>query len=246
MEKWYKIGELAKLAEISVRSLQHYHQIGLLEPSSTSEAGYRLYNQRDLAILQQILIFKSCGVPLQKIKPLLVYQTDDQIVLLEQQKLMLTAQALKLSQQISTLEKTVNKLKGGHMKDEDLYKGFGDQAENIRRQAIEKYGNQVIDVESKLKTSGNVDAQIAKGEAIAQKMSECLALAVDDEKVQNLAGQQLEWLQGFYEVKKERFEGLAQLYISDESFSQYYDKYHKGTAQALHNAMMLFSKNHKW
>ena len=51
----YTIGELADLAGVTRKTLRHYDKIGLLEPQTLSEAGYRLYREREVDLLQQIL-----------------------------------------------------------------------------------------------------------------------------------------------------------------------------------------------
>jgi DNA-binding transcriptional MerR regulator len=71
MERLYRVGEFAALTGVSVRTLHHYDQIGLLRPTAHSDAGYRFYSQRDLLSLQQILTLRYLGFPLQKIKTLL-------------------------------------------------------------------------------------------------------------------------------------------------------------------------------
>ena len=65
--KAYTVSELAKMAGVSVRTLHHYDQIGLLKPSSRTAAGYRLYEQPGLLRLQQILFFRELGLPLAEI-----------------------------------------------------------------------------------------------------------------------------------------------------------------------------------
>ncbi|MCZ7543136.1 MAG: MerR family transcriptional regulator [Anaerolineae bacterium] len=71
MARTYRIAAFAKLAGVTVRTLHHYDRMGLLTPSSSTEAGYRLYTQRDLLRLQQILTLKWMGFALKQIKALL-------------------------------------------------------------------------------------------------------------------------------------------------------------------------------
>lgn len=68
--KLWKVGELAKQTRITVRTLHHYDQIGLLSPSQHSESGHRLYNEADIAKLQQIVSLKQLGFALDDIKKL--------------------------------------------------------------------------------------------------------------------------------------------------------------------------------
>jgi DNA-binding transcriptional MerR regulator len=62
-----KVGELAKVAGTTVRSLHYYDEIGLLRPSLIEDSGHRRYNQKDVERLQQIMSIKSLGLPLEDI-----------------------------------------------------------------------------------------------------------------------------------------------------------------------------------
>jgi DNA-binding transcriptional MerR regulator len=62
------VGALSKRTGLSVRTLHHYHAIGLLRPARRSDAGYRLYSVRDLMRLQQIVLLRSVGLPLAEIR----------------------------------------------------------------------------------------------------------------------------------------------------------------------------------
>ena len=65
------ISQVAKLTGVSIRTLQYYDEIGLLKPSELTAAGYRMYDDNTLQILQQILFFKELGFPLKEIKEIL-------------------------------------------------------------------------------------------------------------------------------------------------------------------------------
>lgn len=71
MRQQWKVGDLAKLTGLTVRTLRFYDQIGLFSPSEQTEAGHRLYNESDLSRLQQILSLKELGLSLDEIKLLL-------------------------------------------------------------------------------------------------------------------------------------------------------------------------------
>ena len=70
-ERRYQVGEFAALTGVSIRTLHHYDQLGLLRPSCRSAAGYRLYSERDLLRVQQILTLRYLGFALQQIHDLL-------------------------------------------------------------------------------------------------------------------------------------------------------------------------------
>jgi len=67
----WKVGELAKLTGLTIRTLRYYDQIGLFSPSGRTEAGYRLYTDHDLTRLQQIMSLKELGLSLEQIKSVL-------------------------------------------------------------------------------------------------------------------------------------------------------------------------------
>jgi len=71
MKRYWKVGELAKLTGLTVRTLRYYDQIGLFSPSAQTETGHRLYDEPDLSRLQQILSLKELGLSLDEIKSVL-------------------------------------------------------------------------------------------------------------------------------------------------------------------------------
>ena len=79
------VHEVSELAHVSVRTLHHYDKIGLLKPSSRTEAGYRLYSSEDLERLQQIMLFRELKFPLADIRSILESPDFDQRRALEQQ-----------------------------------------------------------------------------------------------------------------------------------------------------------------
>lgn len=89
----YHTQEFAKLAGVTVRALHHYDRLGLLKPKQRSRAGYRLYTNRDFARLEQIVVLKFLGMPLQQIRSLLAAESRlgdalrrQQIVLAEKRR----------------------------------------------------------------------------------------------------------------------------------------------------------------
>lgn len=70
-EKYWKVGELARLSGLTIRTLRYYDQIGLFSPSGYSVAGYRLYNESDISRLHQVLALKELDLSLEEIKSIL-------------------------------------------------------------------------------------------------------------------------------------------------------------------------------
>ncbi len=84
------VHEVSKLAKVSVRTLHYYDNIGLLSPTTVTEAGYRLYDDTALERLQYILLFRELGFPLKEIKQILNSSDFDRNKALEQQIELLT------------------------------------------------------------------------------------------------------------------------------------------------------------
>ncbi|TNJ60174.1 MerR family transcriptional regulator [Paenibacillus hemerocallicola] len=68
MKRHWKVGDLAKMTGLTVRTLRFYDQIGLFSPSGQTESGHRLYSESDLSRLQQILSLKELGLSLEEVK----------------------------------------------------------------------------------------------------------------------------------------------------------------------------------
>ncbi len=99
-----KVGELARRCGLTVRTLHHYHDIGLLRPSARSDAGYRLYSRDDVARLQQIQALRSLGVSLADIGAILDRQALSVSTVIEQQ---LTQLDQQIARQVRLREKLV-------------------------------------------------------------------------------------------------------------------------------------------
>src|SRR5699024_8613666 len=79
------IKEVATLAGVSVRTLHYYDELELLTPDMTTDAGYRVYSERNLTDLQQILYLRGLDFPLKKIKHMLQHEEFEQLEALELQ-----------------------------------------------------------------------------------------------------------------------------------------------------------------
>ncbi len=102
-----KVGELARRTGMTVRTLHHYDALGLLKPSTRSEAGYRLYNRDDVARLHAIQALRQVGMPLAEIAGLLAGDGEPLPATIQRQLLTLDRQierAQELRNQLTLLQ----------------------------------------------------------------------------------------------------------------------------------------------
>ena len=108
------VKEISELTGISARTLHYYDEIGLFVPTSKSEAGYRLYDDRALETLQQILFFREFDIPLKKIKAVMENPDLDRNQILQMQRKMLVAKKERMERLIASIDDI---LKGGNEMD---------------------------------------------------------------------------------------------------------------------------------
>jgi DNA-binding transcriptional MerR regulator len=106
---YWQTKQLAELAKVSVRTLHHYDKIGLLSPSLRADNGYRLYTEKDLFTLQQIIALKALGFELGNIQKILVQSVNVKETLMMQADL-LEQKAKNLSEAAEFIQHTLNRL----------------------------------------------------------------------------------------------------------------------------------------
>lgn len=101
-ELLHTVKEVSELSGVTVKTLHHYHRIGLLVPAEVSEAGYRLYGAKELERLQQIMFYKELDFPLGEIERLLDGEPE-RLTILSQQEELLYRRKRRLEEVIRTL-----------------------------------------------------------------------------------------------------------------------------------------------
>ena len=130
-ERTYLVSEVARITGLSVRALHHYDAIGLLIPKQRTEAGYRVYDQDDLLRLQQVLIGREQGLPLEAIRRALDDPRFDRAQALRAQRRELEARARRTDAMIRAIDAAlaiVDRDPGGSMDMKQLFDGFDPSA----------------------------------------------------------------------------------------------------------------------
>jgi DNA-binding transcriptional MerR regulator len=239
----YTVKQVARMAGVSVRTLHHYDQIGLLRPSSRTAAGYRLYGESDLLRLQQVLFFRELDFPLEEIRRILDHPAFDQVKALEDHRRMLQERARRLARLMTTIDRTIRRLQEENemLTDAELYEGFSEeQIERYRRETQERYDPKLVE-ESHRRVSKMSKAQWKaireEGDAVTRRMAELMEHAPGDEEVQQTIARHHAWIEQFYPASAEVYRGLGQLYVEHPEFRAFYDGYRTGLAAFMQAAM---------
>ena len=101
--KMLTVKQVAKVSGVSVRTLHHYDEIGLLKPAHTGRNRYRYYGEEELLRLQQILLHRELGMPLGEIAAILDAPGFDRLATLQQQRERLEAEAKRYARLVRTI-----------------------------------------------------------------------------------------------------------------------------------------------
>lgn len=248
----YSIGELAKLAGISTRTLRHYDAIDLLKPAYVEENGYRVYSEDEVKMLQQIMFYREFGITLEEIHAMVNSSEFDRLKALETHYQQLKSEKERISQLMNTVENTIKIYKEDLTMSKKEFEGFKKQQikaneEKYGEEIREKYGDDVID--SSNKKFGNLtQEQYEHIEKLNEEISEALVNAVPEGKPESAEGQRVaelhkEWLIMVWPddlYSEEAHISLAQMYTQDERFKKYYEDITEGAADYLYEAIKVF------
>ncbi|MBD5097152.1 MAG: MerR family transcriptional regulator [Lachnospiraceae bacterium] len=142
------VKEISDLTGISVRTLHYYDEIGLLKPTEKSESGYRLYDDKALETLQQILFFREFDIPLKEIKAVMEIPALERNQILTMQRKMLIAKKERMERLIASIDdimKGENKMDFAVFSKTEIQEMFQTMLEhmpeNVRNIAIKEFGS---------------------------------------------------------------------------------------------------------
>ena len=142
------VKEIAELTGISARTLHYYDEIGLFVPTSKSEAGYRLYDDKALETLQQILFFREFDIPLKEIKAVMENSDLDRNQILQMQRKMLMVKKERIERLIASIDdilKGDNRMDFTVFDETEIYTMYDSLVEQMNDEQkkifIERYGS---------------------------------------------------------------------------------------------------------
>ena len=135
------VKEVSTITGISIRTLRYYDEIGLLKPTELTEAGYRLYDNKALQRLQEIMFFKELEFPLADIKKIMEHPNYDREQALLTQKALLEQKRNRLNgiiELITDVMKGVNTMNFEAFNDEEIRKILDHTLECMSQESLEK------------------------------------------------------------------------------------------------------------
>lgn len=223
----YTVKKLADMAGVSVRTLHLYDRMGLLKPGIRTAAGYRMYGEKELLRLQQILFYRELDIPLQEIRQILDQPGFDTVSALESHRSALKARLDRIMILMDTINKTIFNLKEGKMlQHEELYEGLPkEKAEAYRREAIEKWGEEAVEKsEYQLKNMTREELNELKESFMAVNHQLAAMKDQDPESpaVQELVRKHYGYIARFWGTapSAKAYAGLGDLYMQDERYTR--------------------------
>jgi DNA-binding transcriptional MerR regulator len=211
------VGAVATLTGVSVRTLHHYDDIGLVVPSVRTPAGYRGYTDVDLERLQLVLTYRAAGLPLDEIRALLDDADADVVANLQRQHVLLTEQANRLQDTIKAAEAAEAQARWG---DTDAWK-----------QSQQRTARLTEDDWARVRSDGT-----ALLDALAE--SKRAGVAPGSPRADELAARHRASIEQFYDCGDDMHRCLVQMYLADERFTRYYDDVEPGLAQYVHDIVV--------
>lgn len=240
------IGEVANLVGVSVRTLHHYEEIGLLSPQGRSAAGYRLYGRHELERLQQILAYRELGFDLGAITQLLHNAAVDPTEHLRRQEALLNARLERLLAMRRQVRRQMEARKMGiNLTPKELFDLFGDEDPiQYAVEAEQRWGGTDAYEQSRKRVGAyskedwlRVQAQSV---AVERRLVELLQAGVpaQDERAKAAAEAHRQHISNaYYDCTYEIHLGLADMYEADPRFTKYYEDRATGLAAYLASAI---------
>ncbi len=239
------VHEVSKLTGVSIRTLQYYDKIGLLKPSVRTEAGYRLYDDKALERMQQILLFRELEFSLNEIQSILEAPDFDRAKALDQQIELLTIKKERLEGIISFAQEI--KEKGEvNMKFEVFDTS---KTEEYKARAKDRWGStkEYTEYEEKAKYRTQQDEKsIASGlMSIFAEFGKLRQDSPESSEAQSLVNKLQNYIsKHYYNCSDNVLSSLGKMYAADGEFKTNIDNAGgNGTAQFVHNAIEAYCSN---
>jgi len=243
----WSVGEVARLASVTVRTLHHYDLMGLVVPGGRTPSGHRRYDPADLDRLQRVLFYRELGFGLDRIRLLLDDPARATLDHLREQHRLLVDRSRRLHAMAAAVAATIAAHEAGiTLTPEEMFEVFGDfDPTEHAAEAEERWGDTDAFRESRRRTTafGKEDwaRVMAEGRAVELRLAAALAAGLAPDSDEAMAAAEEHRLQidrNFYPCSHEMQVGLADMYLADERFAKHYEDVAPGLAQYTYDAIV--------
>jgi DNA-binding transcriptional MerR regulator len=249
----YSVGQVAELAGVTVRTLHHYGQIGLLEPRDRTAAGYRRYSDADLDRLRHILFYRELGFSLDDIATILADRAAGTGAHLRRQRELLTERIGRLRAMVAAVDKELEAhTMGISLTPEETFEIFGpNYSEDYETEAQQRWGESDAWKQSQERTSKFTKQQWIEIKEAGDDLNRRLAAAMtggaapDSVEAMDLAEEHRAAIATFYDCGYQMHRGLGEMYLADERFTRTYEDVAPGLAQWLRDAIHANADRHE-
>ena len=239
----YSVGEVARIAKVTIRTLHHYDQIGLLAPSSRNRSGYRQYTRVDIERLQQIRFHRELGLALEEIRSILDAKDFDAERALREHREHLRQRLDETQALITTIDRMLANGKGeAEMTTEEMFDGF--KPEKYEAEVGERWGGSPACKESMRRTKSYGPEQWREikeeAETIVQEMAAARSAgaAPESDAAMALAERYRQHIdRWFYSCGPEMHAALGSMYVADPRFAEYFDRHSEGLSSYVDRAI---------
>jgi MerR family transcriptional regulator, thiopeptide resistance regulator len=243
----YSIGKVAELAGVTVRTLHHYDEIGLLSPSDRTSTGYRRYDDADLDRLQQIRFYRELDFSLEQIAAIIDDPQADPMAHLRRQHGLLSERIAKLEKMVYAIEFAMEARKVGiNLTPEERFEVFGDfDPDQYADEVEERWGGTEPYAESARRVKGytkddwlKIKSESEEGLRRLGELIDTGAPAEGTDAMEFAEEHRQHISRWYYECTYEIHTGLADMYLADERFKAFYESVRPGAAQYVHDAIL--------
>ena len=238
------VGQVAERLEITVRTLHHYDEIELLQPSERSPAGYRLYTEEDLTRLQHVVVYRRLGFALEEVA-LLLDHPESVEQHLRRQRAAVQHRLDEMRDLVTAIDRALEReMNHEPATTEDMKELFGDGFYDSQTEAEERWGDTDAWKQSQQRTTGYTKADWAEVKAESDALHQGFTDAIDageaptsDAAMDAAEAHRLNINERFYDCPPPFHRNLADMYISDPRFTATYDEIRLGMAHYVRDAI---------
>jgi DNA-binding transcriptional MerR regulator len=240
------VGQVAEQFGVTVRTLHHYDQLGLLVPSQRTSAGYRLYSGEDITRLQNVVVYRRLGFRLEEIAVLLDEPSVEVGAHLRRQRAAVLSRLEEMRDLVKAIDRALEKeMSGNKLSRQEEKELFGDNfSDDYAREAEQRWGQSQAWKQSQARTSKYTSAHWAQVKAEMDANNASFASAMADgepatgERAMDAAEQhRLQIHNHFYDLTPEFHRNLGDMYLADPRFTKNYEDIAPGLAQYVCDAI---------